>query len=379
MKRLALLFALVTAACAGGIGNGNGAAPTLRLAAEPTLPAFAHATNLRQFHLPADHGPHFEHQTEWWYYTGNLTDPGGRHFGYQLTFFRRGLSPDPPPAGPGLATNQVYFAHSAITDSAAGRHAFAERWSRGAGDLAGATGEPFAVWLEGWRAEGRTPEGSSLHLTAHDGALALDLDLAAAKPLVAHGDRGLSPKSDEPGNASYYVGYTRLRTSGRITTPSGTFEVTGASWFDHEWSTSALGKGALGWDWFSLQTSDERELMFFRIRREDGSFEPVSGGTLVEPDGRTRRLGLADVRIEVEDHWTSPETRASYPSRWKLAVPSAGLELRVVPWVPNQEMRTSFTYWEGAVRVEGTRAGKAVVGNGYVEMTGYARTMQGVF
>ena len=379
MKRPALVFALVTAACAGGNGGGNGSGPSLRLAAEPSPPAFAHATTVRPFHLPADHGPHFDHQTEWWYYTGNLTDPGGRHFGYQLTFFRRGLSPGPPPAGPGLATNQIYFAHFAITDSAAARHAFAERWSRGAGDLAGATGAPFAVWLEGWRVESENPEGSSLHLAARDGALALDLDLAATKPLVAHGDRGLSPKSDEPGNASYYVGYTRHRTSGRITTASGTFEVAGASWFDHEWSTSALGKGAVGWDWFSLQTSDERELMFFRIRREDGSFEPVSGGTLVEPDGRTRRLALADVRIEVEDHWTSPETGASYPSRWTLNVPSAGLELLVVPWLADQEMRTSFTYWEGTVRVEGTRAGKAVVGNGYVEMTGYARTMQGVF
>jgi predicted secreted hydrolase len=379
MKRPALVLALATAACAGANKGGNGSGPSLRLAAEPSSPVFAHATTVRPFHLPADHGPHFEHQTEWWYYTGNLTDPGGRHFGYQLTFFRRGLSPGPPPAGPGLATNQIYFAHLAITDSAAGAHAFAERWSRGGGGLAGATGEPFTVWLEGWRVESRNPEGSSRHLAASDGALALDLDLAAAKPLVAHGDGGLSPKSDEPGNASYYVGYTRLRTSGRITTASGTFEVAGASWFDHEWSTSALGKGAVGWDWFSLQTSDERELMFFRIRREDGSFEPVSGGTLVEPDGRTRRLALADVRIEVKDHWTSPETGAKYPVRWRLDVPSAGLELRIVPWVPGQEMRTSFTYWEGAVRVEGTRAGKAVVGNGYVEMTGYARTMQGVF
>ena len=235
------------------------------------------------------------------------------------------------------------------------------------------------MWLEGWRVESRNQEGRSLHLEARDGALALDLELAATRPLVAHGDRGLSPKSDEHGNASYYVGYTRLRTSGRITTASGAFEVTGASWFDHEWSTSALGKGAIGWDWFSLQTSDERELMFFRIRREDGSFERVSGGTLVEPDGRTRRLALADVRIEVEDHWTSPHTGASYPSRWRLEVPSAGLALRVVPWVSGQELRTSFTYWEGAVRVEGTSAGKAVVGNGYVEMTGYAKTMQGVF
>ncbi len=373
---LAWIAALATAGCARDAGRGS---PTLRLAEEAAAPPFARATSVRPFHLRADHGPHFEYQTEWWYYTGNLAAAGGRHFGYQLTFFRRGLSPGPPPDGPGLATNQIYFAHFAVTDVTAGRHAFAERWSRGAGGLAGAQAEPLALWLEDWRAEGRKGDGSVLHLAAREGLVALDLELAATKPLVAHGDRGLSAKSDEPGNASYYVGHTRLLTRGRITTSAGTVEVAGTSWFDHEWSTSALGKGDLGWDWFSLQTSDERELMFFQIRREDGSLEPVSGGTLVEPDGRTRRLGVRDVQVEVEDRWTSPETGAVYPARWTVRVPSAGIELRVAPWLADQEMRTSFDYWEGAVRIEGTSAGRPVEGNGYVELTGYARSMQGVF
>jgi len=373
---LAWIAALATAGCARDAGRGS---TTLRLAEEAAAPPFARATSVRPFQLPADHGPHFEYQTEWWYYTGNLTDAGGRHFGYQLTFFRRGLSPGPPPEGPGLATNQIYFAHFAVTDSAAGRHAFAERWSRGAGELAGARAEPLALWLEDWRAEGRKGDGSALHLAARNGLVALDLELAATKPLVAHGDRGLSAKSDEPGNASYYVGHTRLLTRGRITTSAGTVEVAGTSWFDHEWSTSALGQGALGWDWFSLQTSDERELMFFQIRRGDGSLEPESGGTLVEPDGRTRRLGVRDVQVEVEDRWTSPETGGVYPARWTVRVPSAGIELRVAPWLADQEMRTSFDYWEGAVRIEGTSAGRPVEGNGYVELTGYARSMQGMF
>ncbi len=374
---LAWTAALAAAGCAREPGPGS--TPTLRLAEGATAPPFARATSVRSFRLPADHGPHFDYQTEWWYYTGNLTDAGGRHFGYQLTFFRRGLSPGPPPEGPGLATNQIYFAHFAVTDSTAGRHAFADGWSRGAGGLAGAQAEPLALWLEGWRAEGRNDDGSALHLAARDGAIALELDLASAKPLVAHGDRGLSGKSAAAGNASYYVGYTRLRTRGRIANGAGEFDVTGTSWFDHEWSTSALGEGALGWDWFSLQTSDQRELMFFQIRREDGSLEAASGGTLVEPDGATRRLELKDVRVEVEGRWTSPESGAVYPARWTVRVPSAGLELRVTPWLPDQEMRTSFTYWEGAVRIEGGSAGRTVDGNGYVELTGYARSMQGVF
>jgi predicted secreted hydrolase len=358
-----------------------GPSQRLELGPGPGLEGFARATTVRPFALPVDHGPHFEYQTEWWYYTGNLSAADGRRLGFQLTFFRRGFSPGPPPGGPGLSANQVYFAHFAITDGTARRHVVAERFSRGAGGLAGATGEPFAVWLEDWRADSRNADGSAVRLTAHDrvSGLSLDLELAATKPLVAHGDRGLSQKSEEPGNASYYVGYTRMAARGQIGAAGDETEAAGEAWFDHEWSTSALGAGAVGWDWFSLQLDDGRELMLFQIRREDGSIEPTSGGTLVERDGRARRLAREDVSIDVLDHWTSPQTGARYPSRWRVQVPSQGLDLVVEPWLAGQEMRTSFVYWEGAVQVAGQANPRAITGRGYVELTGYARSMQDVF
>ena len=57
---------------------------------------FAKVTEPREFVFPRDHGPHGEYATEWWYYTGNLDTADNRHFGFQLTFFRFGLSPDAP-------------------------------------------------------------------------------------------------------------------------------------------------------------------------------------------------------------------------------------------------------------------------------------------
>jgi len=170
-----------------------------------------------------------------------------------------------------------------------------------------------------------------------------------------------------------------MAAQGRIGAGGDEAEVAGEAWFDHEWSTSALGEGAVGWDWFSLQLDDGRELMHFQIRREDGSIELVSGGTLVERDGRTRRLARDDVSVDVLDHWTSPQTGARYPSRWRVQVPSQGLDLLVEPWLEGQEMRTSFVYWEGAVQITGRADPRAVTGRGYVELTGYARSMQGVF
>jgi predicted secreted hydrolase len=353
------------------------AQPALQLA--PAGPqAFARATEPREIRLPRDHGPHFEFQTEWWYYTGQLAAADGRRFGFQLTFFRRGLAPGPPPAA-GLATNQVYFAHFAITDIGERRHASAERVSRGAAGLAGAAADPFRVSVEDWSVEAASPDAASVRLRAGDGPLVLDLELRAAKPLVLQGDRGLSAKSAEAGNASYYVSYTRMSARGRIGADGQGVEATGEAWFDHEWSTSALGPGAVGWDWWSLQLDDGRELMLFAIRRQDRRRDFSSSGTLVAADGRSRRLAATDFDAAALAHWTSPRSGASYPARWTIRVPGEQLELEVEPLVADQEMRTSFTYWEGAVRVSGTARGRPVSGRGYVELTGYARSMQGVF
>ena len=107
--------------------------------------------------------------------------------------------------------------------------------------------------------------------------------------------------------------------------------------------------------------------------------DAATSGTFVAKDGSTRRLGPADVRVEITGKFTSPETRAEYPSRWRLHVPSEGLVLDVVPLVRDQEMRTSFTYWEGGVQVSRTSRGRMLRGRGYVELTGYAKSMQGVF
>ena len=383
--RVAALLPLVVGPSLASCGPGPAAqpqasaSPRARLRLAPAAPlAFARATAPREIRLPRDHGPHFEFQTEWWYYTGQLAARDGRRFGFQLTFFRRGLSPGPPPVA-GLATNQVYFAHFAITDVEAQAHSSAERVSRGAAGLAGSSGDPFRVFVEDWSAGSAGADGSSVHLTAQDQGLVLDLELRATKPLVLHGDRGLSAKSGEPGNASFYVGYTRMAARGRIGADGQGAEAAGEAWFDHEWSTSALGARAVGWDWWSLQLDDGRELMFFEIRRQDGGRDPASSGTLVAVDGRTKRLAAADVEAVATGSWTSPRSGARYPARWRLRIPAEDLDVEIEPLVADQELQTSFTYWEGAVRVSGTLRGRPLSGRGYVELTGYARSMQGVF
>ena len=332
---------------------------------------FARATAPRAFRFPDDHGPHPEFRHEWWYFTGNLRAPDGRRFGYQVTFFRFALSPEPPGRGSRWATSQAYMAHFAVTDVQGNRHRFFERTGRGALGLAGASARPFRVWLDDWSAEGTATSTLPIRLRAGEGGASVDLVLDTARPVVPQGDRGLSRKGASPGNASLYYSMTRLATRGSVRVDGGSFPVEGNSWLDREWGTSSLEKGHSGWDWFALQLSDGRDLMFYRLRRRDGGTDPFSAGTLVLPDGSFRRLSPDDVRIETLDHWKSPESGTRYPSRWRLRLPSEGLELEVVPRVADQELRTTVRYWEGAVGVGGTSRGERVDGDGYAELTGY--------
>lgn len=332
---------------------------------------FARADAPRPLAFPADHGPHPDFRTEWWYYTGNLASGDGRRYGYQLTFFRIGLSPPAAPRASRWATQDAWMAHFALTDVRDGRFHARHRVARGALGLAGAAAPPFRVWLEDWSAAAMSPEASAMRLVARDDGVALDLELRTTKPPALHGDRGWSRKGPEPGNASYYYSLTRLDTRGTVSLGGAAIAVTGASWMDREWSTSTLAAGQVGWDWFALQLGDGRDVMIYRLRRTDGSADPFSAGTIVRRDGTTTGLDASDVQIDVRDAWTSSRTKVRYPARWRISIPRADLALDVAPRVAAQEWTEPLRYWEGAVTVRGTAGAELVTGEGYVELVGY--------
>lgn len=349
------------------------------------------ADRVRAFHFPDDHGPHCEYRTEWWYYTGNLATTNGRRFGYQLTFFRQVLTPPSRANRVNEPRPQLYFAHFAITDVEQQQHLKSERYSRAGGglDAAGASGTPYSVWIDDWRIDSLNADGSEVQLQAthpsrrpgerdatHDATLCLDLTLRSCKPLVLQGNAGLSQKTDAAGNASYYISYTRMQTHGTVRVNGEVFKVEGLSWMDHEWGTTELGARAEGWDWFSIQLDDGRDVMFYHIRNRDGSVELLSLGVVVEADGTVVRLALAQVELTVLETWQSATSGTTYPAHWRLEIPSAHLALVLTPRIAAQEMPSSHTYWEGTVRVQGTSNGANVIGSGYVELTGYGQSKQ---
>ncbi len=332
---------------------------------------YAHADGPRRFRFPRDFGPHRAFKTEWWYFTGNLDSRHGQRFGYELTLFRFSLTPHAIRSPSPWSTNQAYVAHFAITDPSRKRFHFFEQSARGAIGLAGAQAEPFRVWVYNWSVQAVT--GAEWPWKLHAAAKNVDLNLSLA-PLTApvlQGDHGLSRKGPGPGNASYYYSIPRLDTRGTLSLNGRLFSVSGLTWMDREWSTSALAPDEVGWDWFGLQLSDGSDLMFYRLRLKNGATSPFSLGSIVGRHGHVTPLSKAEVRIRVLGHWRSPHG-GTYPARWRLSVRREHLILDVTPMLADQELDVGVRYWEGAVNVQGYRNGQPIRGRGYVELTGYA-------
>jgi len=343
---------------------------------------YLRASGPREFIFPEDHGPHPGFRTEWWYYTGNLFTEDGRQFGYQFTIFRSQMSP--PDSGVSdkayyedWNTNQLYLGHFAISDVENEDHIFEERYSRGAAGLAGSQAVPHRIWLEDWeisRIETITEDDKNfpVNITAKmENGASLNLNITPVKPLVLQGEDGYDPKGPEEGNASYYLAFTRMDTEGIVTKDGMEYGVEGYSWMDHEWSTSALGEEQEGWDWFSIQLSNNYEIMYYQLRNSDGSVSEFTNGSIIDPEGNKTNFDPGDVNLQVLDTWKSPHSNAEYPSKWDLTIPSRNIELQLSTIFPDQEMDVSVRYFEGVLNIDGRMNMNKITGNGFIEMTGY--------
>ena len=340
-----------------------------------TADGFAVPQPGRVFSFPRDHGSHPEFKLEWWYVTGHLyaDGAGGRRFGFQATFFRQS-SPD--------KSTQLHLAHMAILDGATGKFLHQERLNRAGWD-AGSAVETLDVRQGNWslRLSDAGAKAGAEKIELRGGVqaeAALALTLTPAKPLVVFGENGVSRKGAAPTAASHYLTFSRLRAEGEVTLGAEKFAVRGEAWMDHEISSSQLDTNQVGWDWVSVQFTDRRELMLYRLRTRDGGADPASSLTWVDAAGKPEKRKFA---WEVLDTWKSPTTGAVYPSRVALTTtdPATGATVRYTlePLARDQELAGrlgGIAYWEGACRVRDA-AGKEV-GSAYMELTGYAAELK---
>jgi predicted secreted hydrolase len=111
------------------------------------------------------------------------------------------------------------------------------------------------------------------------------------------------------------------------------------------------------------------------VRDAAGGY-PLVYGTWVTKDGRVRHLDASEINLTSTGTWLSPTTGTLWPSGWSLEIERLHLAVTITPEVANQELdtraSTGVVYWEGASAVVGTRGRRAITGQAYVELTGYA-------
>jgi len=343
---------------------------------------FAEVEKRYTWKFPRDHGQHPAYQTEWWYFTGNLKTENDRRFGYELTFFRQALAPAILPRASAWAFRDVYIAHFSITDIERQRFYYDQKMKRGALQLANADSTLLRVDLGDWFARqenfaknGNSAGAGNFHLHAASAFGQIDLVLQSTKPVVFHGDHGLLRNSDLRRDAAYYHSLTSLKTKGILAIEGEPLRVEGWSWMDHEFFTPIANPAMAGWDWLSLHLSDSTEIMLAHLRLADGSISSYSVGTVIYADGVSQHLSMRDFAFTPQSWWTSPLSGGKYPVEWKVKFLDYDLQLSTP--VKNQELDTRPTtgriYWEGCVEVVGEKSERKIKGEGYLEMTGYAK------
>lgn len=333
----------------------------------------------RTLAFPRDHGSHPNFGIEWWYATGWLQPAkaaaGTPAWGFQLTFFRlrTGLA---AALDSRFAARQLLFAHAALTELDARRLLHAERivrWNGQAQAVPGAAAlADTRVHIGAWRLE--RDAGGAYRASAGDEAagFALRLSLVPTQPLLLQGQAGYSRKGPASGQASHYYSQPQLAVEGQLMRGKQPAQpVRGQAWLDHEWSSSLMPPGAVGWDWIGFNLADGSALTAFRLRDARG-LAVWSGGSQRSRDASVRAFGTDELRFEPLARWTSAATGATYPVRWRLHCPAGEFEVRALVEAQELDARTSTgsVYWEGLSELlDG--AGKRV-GLGYLEMTGYA-------
>ena len=341
---------------------------------------FALATPGVELVFPRDHGSHPQFKSEWWYITGHLDGPRDEAYGFQITFFRAARQDEEAPAG--AAASQLYLAHAAVIDKRSGLFLHEERLNNDIWNAGAAVGE-LDVYNGNWYLRMTDPDTEEMVTRFSIGDFGiLKLGLRPAKPKTLFGNDGYSRKGEDPSAASYYVTFPRLEVAGEMELNGNAMPVSGVAWMDHEFSSSQLSAGQVGWNWTSLILDDGSELMAYVMRREDGSVDPHSRLTLIKPEGTTTSLSPADFSWTPLRHWESSESGGVYPVEYEVSWKDDDTRRSIVvkPVSDQQEILGAigdFVYWEGAsIALDPT--GKQI-GLGYTELTGYADSLYGRF
>jgi geranylgeranyl pyrophosphate synthase/predicted secreted hydrolase len=362
--------------------------------------------------------PHRSSTTEWWYMNSHFETGDGRRLSLFAAFFRivKGRHPD---------TKAAEYAHSmtwALTD-ADGKAYFAdsrvdpaapelglERIKKGRGSRDPRLNRAFSEILE--RGHVPTPDrifdapvfvdehkldldfGGARFQKLDDGRYQLRVDNKRArvaadvvftlqKPPTRHGDDGVV--RGVSGEDMFYYFVPRCAIGGTVTLDGRSQPiVNGQGWYDHEFGgPGEPEKGADGkpkepervdiaWNWAAVQLDDGSDVSAYSLVRVADAKILHQWAILSDPSGE--RHAFHDMTLEPLNKWRSTRTFYDYPTRWKLSIPAARIELSIDAALDDQEFITVISkpaFWEGRTEIHGTRDGNPVRGLGYFERSGF--------
>ena len=237
-----------------------------------------------------------------------------------------------------------------------------------------------------------------------DGRTALDLVFRPRKQAVRHGLDGVVKGHD--GDDMFYYLIPRCDVTGSFATDGEHRAVAegGSGWYDHEFggkraSPDEVPAMEYAWNWAAIQLDNGVDLSVAKLvdpRKlevvTDAAGRPLPDPQnpkkplrrMVEMERRAIVIGVDSQRSQPDDlifeeaagsePWTSVRTFNSYPTSWRVAMPSAGIDLTLEASFDDQEFVTLIAkpgFWEGRVSVRGTVAGAPVTGVGFVERNGF--------
>jgi len=259
------------------------------------------------------------------------------------------------------------------------------------------------------------------HVHCATADFASTLVFTPTKAAVRHGDNGVVKGHSGNADDMFYWFVPRLSVTGEMRLPivdvdspepsvrhgaglkrrMATYSVSGQGWLDREAGGVVVAKppsreheeqqqqqqpeGAktqdYAWNWIAAQLSDGSEVTAAVL------IEPLAKKVLevkcvvVAADGaRAQFDGVKDgvVFAEVKDAapWMSVRTFRKYPTRFRLTVPTIGLDLQIAASFEDQELVTILArpaFYEGRCDIQGVaRAGSApVTGLGFLERNGF--------
>ena len=314
--------------------------------------------------LPREEAPHYKNSLEWWYLTGHLQDKDSdKRYGIEYVFFH--FNP--------RNKNDYLMAHVAVSDPQEQKFYYDYKLEKLSELLKPELPISLSTNHRGntWTLSGQ--EGEYL-LKAMMGRhpVGIDLRTKRSKGILLHRGNGYETYGDTV-QVGYYS-YPRLDASGTIILEDKEMEVEGELWYDRQWNCASVALQDVAWDWISIQLENQEELMLYRVfRKSDGMIK--YGGSHFAKDETNTYIADGDIVLEELEHWKSPDSKASYPVKWKVSLPKMDYELVVEAEIPHQELGLRLIplkklfYWEGMCKVEGAKSGKPVYGKGYVEIT----------